>query len=153
MPSESSVVLVTNEEAEKRQIRALAKARTVAGAIGGALFGYFVGSSFAPVVHGEFAGAELVAPRFSFGKRIGWVPRFNLVIVSLVVVGGALGCAAVNPEHVVASDQWALRSAEGVRRLSNILPRMLPWPLPSSQEAATDAPPSSARANDDDERS
>lgn len=114
-PGESETVVVdgaylTLNRSDERRARSLAKAKAYGAAVGGAICGYFAGTSIAMMSMGDFAGAELVAPRIRLG-RFGWMPRANLVTVASIIVFSAAGVAFVHPQHMTDPVLWPTAAA------------------------------------------
>ncbi|KAA0171267.1 hypothetical protein FNF27_06386 [Cafeteria roenbergensis] len=97
--------LVVDTSSARRQV-ALRKVKAYGAALGGCLTGYFLGATVSSMMIGEFAGAELVAPRIRLG-RLGWMPAPNLFIVVFAVVGCVAATAAVHQDQLRPVSEWA----------------------------------------------
>jgi hypothetical protein len=101
---------LTVNRSEERRVRALRKAKAYGAAVGGAVCGYFAGTWLSVMTMGDFAGAELVAPRIRLG-RLGWMPRANLITLASVVVFSAAGVAFAHPQYMTDPVLWPQAAA------------------------------------------
>ena len=107
-----------------------------------------LGATVSSMMIGEFAGAELVAPRIRLG-RLGWMPAPNLFIVAFAVVGCVAATAAVHQDQLRPASEWADSAVLVFSGLTSFAAARLPAlpsrdqhvaGTPAGDQAAPDAP-------------